>query len=108
MNAGPSAPQNVPNEVSMMPTTNFIVFSGTLANGARAATPTPAMTSTAAAAPSAARPTLPWLSPKVITMNTTSSPSSSTPLKDSVNAYQSRTPKRLSVLASRAAATCRS
>jgi hypothetical protein len=29
----PSAPQNVPNEVSMTPTANFIAFSGTRASG---------------------------------------------------------------------------
>ena len=40
----------------MMPTANFIAFSGTRASGARAATPTPAMTSTAAAAPRTATP----------------------------------------------------
>ena len=104
----PSAPQNVPNEVSMTPTPNFIVFSGTRASGARAAIPTPAITSTAAAAPSAARPRFPWLSPNVIAMNTTSRPSSSTPLNDRVNAYQSRTPSRPPGAAARAAATSRS
>ncbi len=31
----PSAPQKVPNAVSITPTANFSVFSGTLARGAR-------------------------------------------------------------------------
>ncbi len=35
----PSAPQNVPNAVSMIPTTNFSVFSGTRASGALIAKP---------------------------------------------------------------------
>src|SRR5262249_6371425 len=47
----PSAPQNTPNEVSMTPTANFMVFSGTRDSGARTATPTPATTTTATAAP---------------------------------------------------------
>ncbi len=46
-----------------------------------------------------------WLLPKVITMKTTSSPSSSTPLKARVKEYQSLTPRRFSTVASRAAAT---
>ncbi len=81
----PSAPQNVPNAVSMIPTTNFMVFSGTRASGALTATPTAATTATAQAAATAASPMSCWLLPKVSTMNTTSSPSSSTPLNDSVN-----------------------
>src|SRR5665213_1947530 len=51
----PSAPQNVPNAVSMMPTTNFIEFSGTLASGARTAIPASATTITAAPAGIAVR-----------------------------------------------------
>ena len=90
----PSAPQNTPNEVSMMPTTNFRVFSGTRDSGARTANPTTATTITAATAPTAASPRFCWLSPKVMAMKTTSRPSSSTPLNASVNAYQSRTPRR--------------
>src|SRR6185437_10979650 len=43
----PSAPQNVPNAVSMIPTTNFSVFSGTRASGALTANPTSPITSTA-------------------------------------------------------------
>ena len=44
----PSAPQNVPNEVSITPTANFSVFSGTRASGARTATPAAATTRIAA------------------------------------------------------------
>src|SRR5262249_30463579 len=40
----PSAPQNTPNEVSMTPTANFMVFSGTRDSGARTAIPTAATT----------------------------------------------------------------
>ena len=47
----------------------------------------------AAAAPITAAPMFFWLAPKVITMKTTSRPSSSTPLKARVNAYQSLTPR---------------
>src|SRR5215470_18372202 len=101
----PSAPQNTPNEVSTTPTENFIVFSGTRDSGARTAIPTAATTTTAATAPAAASPTFCWLAPKVIAMNTTSRPSSSTPLNERVNAYQSRTPRRLPPVAVRAAAT---
>ena len=35
----PSAPQNIPKELSITPTASFIVFSGTLARGALAASP---------------------------------------------------------------------
>src|SRR5215471_9439291 len=103
----PSAPQKMPNEVSMTPTANFMVFSGTRASGACTATPAAATTTTAAAALSAARPTLFWLAPKVMAMNTTSSPSSRTPLNDRVNAYQSWTQPRRPPGAARAAATWR-
>src|SRR6516165_10262717 len=44
----PSAPQKIPNEVSMTPTANFRVFSGTLASGACTTTPPTATTITAA------------------------------------------------------------
>src|SRR6266545_642453 len=81
----PSAPQKIPNEVSITPTLNFIAFSGTLASGRRTATPTAATTRTAAAAASAARPRRCWFAPKVRAMKTTSSPSSRTPLKAMVN-----------------------
>src|SRR5262249_59338528 len=50
----PSAPQNVPNVVSSTPTTNFMVFSGTRASGARTATPASPTSSTALTAASAA------------------------------------------------------
>src|SRR6187200_983501 len=82
----PSAPQNIPNEVKSTPTANFKVFSGIRASGARAAIPTAVTTSTAAAAPNAASGMLPWVAPKVKTMNATSRPSKKTPLNDSVNA----------------------
>ena len=81
----PSAPQKIPNEVSITPTTNFIAFSGTRASGARAATPAATTTSTASPAAAAARPTLCWLEPNVSTMNATSRPSSSTPLNEIAN-----------------------
>ena len=55
--ARPLGPQKMPNEVSMMPTANFIAFSGTRASGARTATPVTATTATAAAAPITAAPT---------------------------------------------------
>src|ERR1700733_14562701 len=75
----PSAPQNVPKLVSMTPTANFIQFSGTLVSGALTAMPTTVITTMAAAAPITAAPMLSWLAPKVITMNTTSRPSSRRP-----------------------------
>src|SRR6202000_2139066 len=90
----PSDPQNSPKLVSSTPTTNFSVFSGTRANGARTATPATATTTTAATAATAASGTSCWLAPNVSALNTTSSPSSRTPLNDTVNAYQSRTPPR--------------
>src|SRR5258705_6815252 len=50
----PSAPQNIPNAISMTPTANFMLFSGTRDSGARTAMPTTATTSTAATAAAAA------------------------------------------------------
>ncbi len=82
----PMAPQNIPNEVSITPTANFIVFSGTFASGALAAAPAAITSSTAAAAAAAARGTRCWLAPRVSTMNATSRPSRSTPLKEIVKA----------------------
>lgn len=84
----PSVPQNMPNEVSITPTANFIVFSGTLASGARAAAPAWMTNSTAspAAAAAAASGMRCWFAPKVSTMNATSKPSKSTPLKEIANA----------------------
>src|SRR5262249_30717113 len=90
----PAPPHNTPDQGSMTPTANCRVSSGPGDGGARTATPTAAPTTTAVAAPAAARPRFCWLAPKVIAMKTTSRPSSSTPLNDSVNAYQSRTPCR--------------
>src|SRR5262249_44813684 len=103
----PSAPQKVPNAVSMTPTANFIQFSGTFVSGALTTMPVMTTTTIAAAAPRAAAPMLWALSPNVITMKTTSSPSSSTPLKDSVKEYQSLTPRRDPAAASFAALTSR-
>ena len=45
----PSAPQKIPNEVSITPTLNFIAFSGARASGWRIATPIAATSRTAAA-----------------------------------------------------------
>src|SRR5690348_15865439 len=87
----PSAPQKMPKVVSSEPTANFMVFSGSRASGWRTATPAPATTRMAASAPITERPTWCRLAPKATTMNATSRPSSSTPLKDSVKAYQSET-----------------
>src|SRR5207244_993213 len=86
----PSAPQKQPKLVSSRPTTYLIVFSGTRSSGPRARTPAPTTTTTAAAAPAAARLTRCWALPNEITMKTTSRPSSRTPLKATVNEYQSR------------------
>ena len=102
----PSAPQNVPNAVSMIPTTNFRVFSGTRASGARTAAPTAATSTTAQPAATAASGMLCALPPNVRAMNTTSSPSSSTPLKDRVNPYQSGTEPSRRRGAEVAAASC--
>src|ERR1700677_2149330 len=77
----PSARQNMPNELSITPTANFSVFSGTRASGALAAAPTAMTSSTASPAAAAARATWCWLAPKVSTINATSRPSKSTPLK---------------------------
>src|SRR5580693_6634425 len=101
----PSAPQNVPNDVSITPTASFIQFSGTFASGALTAIPVIVTTMMAAAAPMTAAPRSFWLSPNVITMKTTSRPSSSTPLNASVKEYQSVTPRLVSLVAASAAAT---
>ena len=85
----PSADQKIPKVVSMTPTANFIVFSGTRASGARTATPTTADEHDRAAAPAAASGMLPCVLPKVRTMKATSSPSRKTPLNESVKPYQS-------------------
>ena len=53
----PSAPQKIPNEVNIIPTTYFILFSGTRASGLRSANPPAATTTTAASAAIEASPT---------------------------------------------------
>ena len=73
----------------------------------RTAMPTIVTRMIAAAAPITAAPMFFWLSPKVITMNTTSSPSSRTPLNARVKEYQSVTPRLASLVAASAAATSR-
>src|SRR5205807_3952963 len=85
----PSPAQNVPNPVSIIPTTNFSVFSGTRLNGLCTTTAAPVTSTAASTEPSSAGLISPAVSPNVITINTTSSPSSSTPLKATVNAVQS-------------------
>ena len=85
----PSALQKIPNEVSITPTPNFNVFSGTRVSGACTIIPAINTTTNAAAAPIAAKPTLRCVPPNVTTMNATSRPSRNTPLNATVNAYQS-------------------
>ena len=65
-------------------------FSDTRESGRWTAIPTASTITKAAAAPTTAGTRLPALAPNPITMKTTSRPSSSTPLKQIVNAYQSR------------------
>src|SRR5581483_879819 len=89
----PSVDQKIPNVVSITPTANLSVFSGTRARGGRTANPTAATSATATPAPSAASGMLPCVLPNVSTMNATSRPSSSTPLNESVNPYQSTPPR---------------
>ena len=55
--AEPSAPQKIPNAVKRIPTPNFMVFSGTLASGARSAKPAAVTIATAAKAAIDASPT---------------------------------------------------
>src|SRR5437764_2933172 len=86
----PSVLQKIPNVVSIVPTANFSAFSGTRERGARTATPTAATRKTAIAAPRAASGMLPCVEPNVRTINATSRPSRKTPLKETVNPYQSR------------------
>jgi len=102
----PSAPQKVPNAVSITPTTNFKVFSGTLASGARIASPARPTRTTAETAATAASGMSCALPPKVSAMKTTSSPSSSTPLNESVKPYQSGTSPARRAGSAAAAATC--
>src|SRR5436305_15265327 len=93
----PSPVQKVPKVVNMIPTTNFSVFSGTFDSGTREKAPTRMTSRPATSAPRAAE-AIPLeretvlvaaLTPKVMTMNATSSPSSKTDL------YDNRNPKRL-------------
>src|SRR6185436_4052099 len=102
----PSALQKQPKLVSSRPTANLIVFSGTRSSGPRARTPATTTTTSAATAPTIATSSRPWALPKVITMKTTSSPSSSTPLNATVNEYQS-SPARRSPPAASASACSR-
>src|SRR6202043_2667606 len=64
----PSALQKIPNEVSMTPTPNLRVFSGTRVSGACMIIPAINTTTNAAAAPIAANPTLRCVPPNVTTM----------------------------------------
>src|SRR5437867_3778910 len=85
----PSALQKIPNDVSITPTPNFNVFSGTRVSGACTIIPAINTTTNAAPAPTAASPRFPCVPPNVTTMNATSRPSRNTPLNATVNAYQS-------------------
>src|SRR5882757_8269988 len=76
----PSPVQNTPNADSMTPTANLSVFSGTRASGRCTTRPTTATPRHAASAPALAGTSIPRPAPTAITMNTTSSPSSSTAL----------------------------
>src|SRR5207237_1426596 len=74
-----SPPQKVPKVVSMMPTTNFKLFSGMRLRGACTRAPTAITSTPAPSAPRAALPMPPApLPPKEMTMKATSSPSAST------------------------------
>ena len=90
----PSAPQKQPKLVSSRPTANLIVFSGTRCSGPRASTPATTTTTSATTAPTIATSSRPCALPNVITMKTTSSPSSRTPLKAIVKEYQSSPARR--------------
>src|SRR5581483_6033272 len=85
----PSTLQKIPKVLSIRPTANFIVFSGTPLSGWCTSAPTIATSASARPAPSAASGMLPWVLPNVSTMKATSSPSRNTPLKAKVKAYQS-------------------
>ena len=77
----PSADQKTPNVVSIAPTPNFIVFSGTWVRGCLSATPSPITTTPATMAPQiAALMADAPPAPKAMTMNATSRPSRSTDL----------------------------
>src|SRR5262249_14563387 len=68
----PSPLQKIPNAVSITPTPNFSVFSGTRESGAWTAAPTTSTATSAIAAPAAARPTWCCAPPNVMTMKATS------------------------------------
>src|SRR5512133_512426 len=102
----PSAPQKQPKLVSSRPTANLMVFSGTRCSGPRARTPATTTTTSATTAATIATSSRPCALPNVITMKTTSSPSSRTPLKAMVKEYQS-SPARRSLPAASASARSR-
>ena len=85
----PSAAQNVPTLVRMIPTAYFSVFSGTCASGLRMITPAIATTSIASKPPATATPMPPLVPPTAMTMNTTSRPSRNTPFRARVKPIQS-------------------
>src|SRR5438552_18853309 len=76
----PSPVQKTPNALRITPTANLSVFSGTRASGRWTIAPMARTTTQAANAPSDAGSRSPRPAPTAITMNTTSSPSSSTAL----------------------------
>ena len=78
----PSPAQNVPNDVSITPTVNLSVFSGTRLSGCRTSAPMVTTATRATVAPAAATAVAPWFAPSVITMNATSRPSSSVDLNE--------------------------
>src|SRR4051812_2117236 len=85
----PSPPQKIPKLVSMTPTANLSVFSGTRSSGPRTTKPATTTTTTALAAAAAASPSRPCVAPKLTTTKATSRPSRRTPLNATVNEYQS-------------------
>src|SRR3984893_2816585 len=85
----PSPVQNTPKADNITPTANFRVFSGTRASGRCTTNPTQATSRQAASAPALAGNNIPRPALSAITMNTTSSPSSSTALKLARPASQS-------------------
>src|SRR2546423_11223531 len=101
----PSTDQHVPYVARSRPTAYLSVSPGTADSGRLATTPATVTTSPATSAEAAATGTLPALSPKVITMKTTSTPSRNTPLKDTTKPNQSRPNRRCSP-APRAASVC--
>src|SRR5438309_1543538 len=88
----PSPLQNTPKADSNIPTASFRVFSGTRTSGRCTAKPIATTSAQAASAPRLAARRSPCPVPTASTMNTTSRPSRSTPLKhasgDPVHAHQ--------------------